>query len=40
MSLRLAQDRGNQSYQVSASWLHRLERGEHELTGHGRDSYC
>jgi transcriptional regulator with XRE-family HTH domain len=31
-SLRFAQERGNQSYQVSASWLDRLEREEHELT--------
>jgi transcriptional regulator with XRE-family HTH domain len=31
-SLRFAQERGNQSYQVSASWLVRLEREEHELT--------
>src|ERR1700742_3196089 len=31
-SLRLAQERGNPSYQVSASWLDRLEREEHELT--------
>ena len=31
-SLRIAQERGNQSYQVSASWLNRLEREEHELT--------
>jgi hypothetical protein len=31
-SLRLAEEWGNQSYQVSASWLNRLERGEHELT--------
>jgi transcriptional regulator with XRE-family HTH domain len=31
-SLRFAQERGNQSYQVSASWLNRLEREEHELT--------
>ena len=31
-SLRLAQEKGNQSYQVSASWLNRLERGEHELS--------
>jgi transcriptional regulator with XRE-family HTH domain len=27
-----AQERGNQSYKVSASWLDRLEREEHELT--------
>ncbi len=31
-SLRFAQERGNESYQVSASWLDRLEREEHELT--------
>jgi transcriptional regulator with XRE-family HTH domain len=31
-SLRLAQDRGSPSYQISASWLDRLEREEHELT--------
>jgi transcriptional regulator with XRE-family HTH domain len=31
-SLRYAQERGNQSYQVSASWLDRLEREKHELT--------
>jgi transcriptional regulator with XRE-family HTH domain len=31
-SLRFAQQQGNQSYQVSASWLDRLEREEHELT--------
>src|ERR1700744_2971128 len=31
-SLRFAQERGNQSYQVSASWLDRLEREDHELT--------
>jgi hypothetical protein len=30
--LRYAQERGNLSYQVSASWLDRLEREEHELT--------
>jgi transcriptional regulator with XRE-family HTH domain len=30
--LRFAQKQGNQSYQVSASWLDRLEREEHELT--------
>src|ERR1700729_1386412 len=28
----LAQKKGNQSYQVSASWLYRLEREEHELS--------
>ena len=31
-SLYLAQEKGNQSYQVSASWLDRLEREEHELS--------
>jgi transcriptional regulator with XRE-family HTH domain len=31
-SLRFAQELGNQSYQISASWLARLEREEHELT--------
>jgi transcriptional regulator with XRE-family HTH domain len=31
-SLRFAQERGSQSFQVSASWLDRLEREEHELT--------
>jgi len=31
-SLRFAQERGSQSYQVSAGWLNRLEREEHELT--------
>jgi transcriptional regulator with XRE-family HTH domain len=31
-SLRLAQENGNRSYQVSASWLDRLEREEHELS--------
>jgi transcriptional regulator with XRE-family HTH domain len=31
-SLRFAQERGSPSYQVSASWLDRLEREEHELT--------
>jgi Helix-turn-helix domain len=31
-SLCFAQERANQSYQISASWLHRLEREEHELT--------
>jgi transcriptional regulator with XRE-family HTH domain len=31
-SLRFAQERSNQSYQVSAGWLHRLEPEEHELT--------
>jgi transcriptional regulator with XRE-family HTH domain len=31
-SLRLAQEKGNQSYQVSASWLDRVEREEHELS--------
>ena len=41
-SRHLAQEKGNQSYQVSASWLDRLEREEHELSvskrnGIGRD---
>lgn len=31
-SLRLAEQWGDQSYQISASWLNRLEREEHELT--------
>jgi hypothetical protein len=31
-SLHFVQERGNQSFQVSASWLDRLEREEHELT--------
>jgi transcriptional regulator with XRE-family HTH domain len=31
-SLRFAQQRGNLAYQVSASWLDRLEREEHDLT--------
>ncbi len=31
-SLRLAEENGNQSYQVSASWLDRLEREEHEIS--------
>ena len=31
-SLRFAQERGKRSYQISASWLDRLEREEHELT--------
>ena len=31
-SLRFAKQQGNHSYQVSASWLDRLEREEHELT--------
>ncbi len=31
-SLRFAQEQGSQSYQISASWLDRLEREEHELT--------
>jgi transcriptional regulator with XRE-family HTH domain len=31
-SRRVAQERGNSSYQVSASWLDRLERSEHEFT--------
>jgi hypothetical protein len=31
-SLRFVQQKGNQSFQISASWLDRLEREEHELT--------
>jgi transcriptional regulator with XRE-family HTH domain len=31
-SLRIARERGDLTYQVSASWLDRLERNEHELT--------
>jgi transcriptional regulator with XRE-family HTH domain len=31
-SQRFAQEKGNLAYQVSASWLDRLEREEHELT--------
>jgi transcriptional regulator with XRE-family HTH domain len=31
-SRRIAEERGDSSYQVSASWLDRLERSEHELT--------
>src|ERR1700744_507000 len=31
-SLRVAQERGSESYQISASWLDRLEREHHELT--------
>src|ERR1700753_1951965 len=31
-SVRVAQERGSQSYQISASWLDRLEREQHELT--------
>jgi transcriptional regulator with XRE-family HTH domain len=31
-SFLFAQERGNPSHQVSASWLHRLEREAHELT--------
>jgi transcriptional regulator with XRE-family HTH domain len=30
--LRFAQEKGNQAYQISASWLDRLEREEHDLT--------
>jgi hypothetical protein len=30
-SLRFARERGNQSYQVSAGWLDRLEREQHEI---------
>jgi transcriptional regulator with XRE-family HTH domain len=31
-SLCFARERGNRSYRVSASWLNRLEREEHEVT--------
>jgi transcriptional regulator with XRE-family HTH domain len=31
-SLRFAEEKGNRSYQISASWLDRLEREQHELT--------
>jgi transcriptional regulator with XRE-family HTH domain len=31
-SLRIAEERGNLSYKISASWLDRLEREAHELT--------
>jgi transcriptional regulator with XRE-family HTH domain len=31
-SARLAQEWGDESYQISASWLARVERGKHELT--------
>jgi transcriptional regulator with XRE-family HTH domain len=31
-SLRCAQEWSKQSYQISASWLDRVEREEHELT--------
>jgi transcriptional regulator with XRE-family HTH domain len=31
-SISIARERGNRSYQVSASWLYRLEREEHKLT--------
>jgi transcriptional regulator with XRE-family HTH domain len=31
-SLRFAQEHGSQSHQISASWLVRLEREDHELT--------
>ena len=31
-SLRFAREQGDQSYEVSASWLARLEREDHELT--------
>jgi transcriptional regulator with XRE-family HTH domain len=31
-SVRLAKDRSNPSYQISAAWLNRLEREEHKLT--------
>lgn len=30
-SLRCAEEWGDDSYHISASWLHRVERGEHEL---------
>jgi transcriptional regulator with XRE-family HTH domain len=33
-SRRIAEERGDLSYQVSASWLSRLESDEHELTAH------
>jgi transcriptional regulator with XRE-family HTH domain len=32
LSLREVEERGDLSYQVSAGWLARLERGKHELT--------
>jgi transcriptional regulator with XRE-family HTH domain len=31
-SFRLAQEWGNEAYRISASWLDRLERGEHEMS--------
>jgi transcriptional regulator with XRE-family HTH domain len=31
-SFRVAEERGSESYQISASWLDRLEREQHELT--------
>jgi transcriptional regulator with XRE-family HTH domain len=31
-SFRVAEQRGSESYQISASWLDRLEREQHELT--------
>jgi transcriptional regulator with XRE-family HTH domain len=31
-SLRFAQERGNLAFKLSASWLNRLEREEHELS--------
>lgn len=31
-SVQFAQESGNPAFQISASWLARLERGEHELT--------
>jgi transcriptional regulator with XRE-family HTH domain len=31
-SLRFAEEWGHQSYHISASWLNRLERADHELT--------
>jgi transcriptional regulator with XRE-family HTH domain len=33
-SLRIAEERGDSSYRVSASWLARLESDKHELTAH------
>jgi transcriptional regulator with XRE-family HTH domain len=33
-SRRIAQERGDSSYQISASWLARLESDEHELSVH------
>jgi transcriptional regulator with XRE-family HTH domain len=31
-SLQIARERNNQSYQISSSWLQRLESGKHDLT--------